>query len=241
MSSASFSHQFYQRWALVPDPIRAAIVQELTDIDALLQPETPPEQFVFSKPNLDTYLDTLYDTHAEDDANKNSAQATTEVTEHFASIEPKTDHPQQHSVTHTETKNSNQTNNNTDKADPSDRNHTDSSDAITDINTSDFQKVGIEDRKLESHPSENLESDKVAGSNGKDDTDAQADAESSPNTMPSSERMPKTPKLIQDNEDLIHELGMHIDDYLSDQMTQLSEDLKSWLREEISRQLNDKV
>lgn len=38
---------------------------------------------------------------------------------------------------------------------------------------------------------------------------------------------------------LVQELGTHIDDYLSDQMAQISEDLKSWLRDEIGRQLSN--
>ena len=38
---------------------------------------------------------------------------------------------------------------------------------------------------------------------------------------------------------LVQELGTHIDDYLSEQMAQISEDLKSWLRDEIGRQLRN--
>lgn len=35
----------------------------------------------------------------------------------------------------------------------------------------------------------------------------------------------------------VGELEMHIDDYLSEQMTQMSENLKAWLREEVKQQL----
>lgn len=48
---------------------------------------------------------------------------------------------------------------------------------------------------------------------------------------------PTDPKLSAAHADLISELEMHIDDYLTEQMMQISEDLKSWLRAEMGRQL----
>ena len=60
MSSYSFSHQFYQHWTDAPEPVRAAIVQELTDITDLLQTQTAFEKFVFSIHDLDAHLDDLY-------------------------------------------------------------------------------------------------------------------------------------------------------------------------------------
>lgn len=47
-------------------------------------------------------------------------------------------------------------------------------------------------------------------------------------------------KLNATHKDMIHELEMHIDDYLTDEMLQMSENLKSWLRAEVSRQLAEK-
>ena len=68
MSSYSFSHQFYQRWTCAPEPIRAAITQELKDITTLLQTETPFESFVFSTHDLDAHLDNLYENHDAEQA-----------------------------------------------------------------------------------------------------------------------------------------------------------------------------
>ena len=68
MSSYSFSHQFYQRWTCAPEPIRAAITQELKDITTLLQTETPSESFVFSTHDLDAHLDNLYENHDAEQA-----------------------------------------------------------------------------------------------------------------------------------------------------------------------------
>ena len=45
--------------------------------------------------------------------------------------------------------------------------------------------------------------------------------------------------LIGLRHEIEHQMTTRIDDYLSEQMTQLSEDLKSWLRDEISHQLSE--
>ena len=68
MSSYSFSHQFYQRWTCAPEPIRAAITQELKDITTLLQNDTPFESFVFNTHDLDTHIDELYENHEAEQA-----------------------------------------------------------------------------------------------------------------------------------------------------------------------------
>ena len=60
MSGVSFSHQFTQRWIQSPDLVRAAIVQELKDIMTLLQTDIAVEEFEFTQPDLDGYLDELY-------------------------------------------------------------------------------------------------------------------------------------------------------------------------------------
>src|SRR5690606_42948 len=68
MSSYSFSHQFYQRWTCAPDPVRASIIQDLTDITTLLPHDTPSATFVFSTHDLDAHLDTLYENHEAEQA-----------------------------------------------------------------------------------------------------------------------------------------------------------------------------
>ncbi|MFP3354778.1 hypothetical protein R0K04_25845, partial [Pseudoalteromonas sp. SIMBA_153] len=56
MSSYSFSHQFYQRWTCAPEPVRAAITQELKDITTLLQSDTSFEDFTFNTHDLDAHV-----------------------------------------------------------------------------------------------------------------------------------------------------------------------------------------
>jgi hypothetical protein len=43
--------------------------------------------------------------------------------------------------------------------------------------------------------------------------------------------------LSQEQEDFVRELEVRIDDYLSEQMADMSENLKAWLRDEVQRQL----
>jgi len=68
MSSYSFSHQFYQRWTCAPEPVRAAITQELKDITTLLQADTPFESFEFNTHDLDAHVDELYDNYNAEQA-----------------------------------------------------------------------------------------------------------------------------------------------------------------------------
>ena len=68
MSSYSFSHQFYQRWTCAPEPVRAAITQELKDITTLLQSDTSFEDFTFNTHDLDAHVDELYDNYNPEQA-----------------------------------------------------------------------------------------------------------------------------------------------------------------------------
>lgn len=173
-SNASLPHQFYQHWTSVSDSIRAAIIQELTDINTLLQSETDFESFAFSRHDFDAYINDLYH-------NLHHEPATPVNLAHTATTENQLVKPETLSTTQAEE------------------------------NTSSPVLSSLSMNPLA-------------------DTLKQGAA---------IERSQSVPQLTKENEDLIHELGVHIDDYLSDQMTQMSEDLKSWLRSEMSRQLSE--
>ena len=49
----------------------------------------------------------------------------------------------------------------------------------------------------------------------------------------------KDANLSETHQELIHELERQIDDYLSEQMMLMSEDLKSWLRAEVTQHLSE--
>lgn len=225
MSSYSFSHQFYQHWTLAPEAVRAAIVQELTDINTLLQPDTAFENFTFSEHDLDAHLDTLYNDHeieqaaakkiADEQAQQAAEQQRLEKAEAEAEAEKTKLINDQKAEKQITTAQQDKIEDNS-IADTTADSKTNNSRNYGNVN-SNKDKV-ISALKINSIP------DAVKQGAAKPDA-----AVNIPVNMP---------KLNQANEDLIHSLGMHIDDYLSEQMTQLSEDLKSWLREEISHQLS---
>ncbi|WP_201617829.1 hypothetical protein [Psychrobacter urativorans] len=251
MSSYSFSHQFYQHWTQAPEPIRAAIVQELTDIATLLQPDTSLENFVFSQPDLDAYLDKLDNTYktqqaaAKKTADKKAAEqqrlekAESNKVNAEKGINNQQNIAQQQAKVATENSITEQTSNNkTPDNQASSNNQHSNDDRNKAASAENDDAIDDSSNTLDSNNALNIND--TLDDKSKDLSAGQVDTDSNvPKQGAAIERLPKTPKLSKDNEDLIHELGMHIDDYLSEQMAQLSEDLKSWLRNEISRQLGD--
>lgn len=59
MSTFAFSHQFSQHWLQTLPAVKNAIIQELSDIATLLQPETDLANYEFSVPKLDLHLDEI--------------------------------------------------------------------------------------------------------------------------------------------------------------------------------------
>ncbi|GAA0322401.1 hypothetical protein [Psychrobacter aestuarii] len=186
MPSYSFSHQFYQHWTDTPSSIRAAIVDELSDIIDLLHPETALAEFRFTQPDLDAHIDSLYDEHYTQVAQAQAEQARLEKEEQTR-LEA-----QQAQVA-------------APVASPAA-----TVDPIADEDTSEAMPVVDTDEQSV--------------------TDTQQAATDAGDAAAINSAF---------GEALIQELGTHIDDYLSEQMAQISEDLKSWLRDEIGRQLSN--
>ena len=237
MSSYSFSHQFYQHWTRAPEPIRAAIVQELTDITTLLQTDTPYESFTFSLPDLDAHLDELYSAHkaeqaaakalADKQAEQRAAAEQQRLAEekrleeekaHAAKIE------QEEAMRQKEKQQAVQSQKDADEQSLAEQEKSD-----IESTTNDKQAMAKADG------STNDEKNSV---NGHSHTINQTE-----NTIVKPQKGAaidlsfKNPELSAAHESLIQELEMHVDDYLSEQMMQISEDLKSWLRAEVSQQL----
>ena len=232
MSSYSFSHEFYQHWTGAPEPVRAAIVQELTDITDLLQTETPFEKFVFSIHDLDAHLDDLYCAHEQQQAE------IKRVADEKAAVEAQQQLQEQRRVIQEEQE----------------------KEVLRQQELA--QKRQVEQAALEAERESNINNasevanradneksnDDSASQTIKTDSDnvhiistSSINAVSDTITAPSAIDLSLVDtKLNATHKDMIHELEMHIDDYLTDQMLQMSENLKSWLRAEVSRQLAEK-
>jgi hypothetical protein len=267
MSSYSFSHQFYQRWTCAPDPVRASIIQELTDITTLLQHDTPFETFVFSTHDLDDHLDTLYENHEAEQAiakaiaekqAKERAAAEKERLEEEQRLEKErlekekqakavADAKQKEEETlraaaakqeqqHNEQldhKRATSVDDNDSSKNITSKNDTDAVEKLEATKTDATKTATDTDRKSIQEPAN------IANvTNGANDHNMKTviDKAVSDAAIPLSL---KDTKLGASHPELIRELEMHVDDYLSEQMMQISENLKSWLRAELAQHLTE--
>lgn len=267
MSSYSFSHQFYQRWTCAPDPVRASIIQELTDITTLLQHDTPFETFVFSTHDLDDHLDTLYENHEAEQAiakaiaekqAKERAAAEKERLEEEQRLEKErlekekqakavADAKQKEEETlkaaaakqeqrHDEQlahKQATSVDDNVSSKNITSKNDTDAVEKLEATKT-DATKIATDTDKKSIQEPANI----ANVTNGANDHHMKTviDKAVSDAAIPLSL---KDTKLGASHPELIRELEMHVDDYLSEQMMQISENLKSWLRAELAQHLTE--
>lgn len=268
MSSYSFSHQFYQRWTCAPDPVRASIIQELTDITTLLQHDTPFETFVFSTHDLNAHLDTLYENHEAEQAiakaiaekqAKERAAAEKERLEEEQRLEKErlekekqakaaVDAKQKEEETlraaeaakqeqqHNEQpahKQATSVDDNASSKNITSKNDTDAVEKLEATKT-DATKIATDTDKKSIQEPANI----ANVTNGANDHNMKTviDKAVSDAAIPLSL---KDTKLGASHPELIRELEMHVDDYLSEQMMQISENLKSWLRAELAQHLTE--
>ena len=263
MSSYSFSHQFYNHWTNAPKLIRAAIVQELMDINTLLQPDTELTHFSFSELDLDAHIEALYSTHyrelsaAQAIADEQQRADEQRLKEEKAEAEAEAEAEENRKAEAKKMQEAEviaadiQDNSKTASVSTTDHTMSDSSPeqeqepqvtantTVSDhLNDHDAPKNKVAENTSQSSPSKgqvNSNKDKVLSAL------QQHASTSTVKPTPITDTFTKAPILNQDHEALIYELGQHIDDYLSEQMAQLSEDLKSWLRSEISRKLSEQA
>ena len=264
MSSYSFSPQFYQRWTCAPDPIRASIIQELTDITTLLQHDTPFETFIFSTHDLDAHLDNLYENHEAEQAiakaiadKKAQEQAAAEKQR----LEEERLEKEKQAKAAADTKVKKEAklkeaeqlaNNKSASIDDNDisKNVTSKIDtgkvenSVTDSRVENYQRIETLDAKSDATKTD---ADKKSIYEPTNDVNAVNDnnmktvidkavADAGIHLSLKDAKLGATPP------ELIRELEIQIDDYLSEQMMLMSENLKSWLRAEVTQHLSeDKV
>ena len=261
MSSYSFSHQFYQRWTCAPEPVRAAITQELKDITTLLQSDTSFEDFTFNTHDLDTHVDELYDNYNAEQA---IAKAITDKQEQedAAAAKQKLEEEQKQKeaeeatrkaeATQKEQEKNKQTALKTDNdkeiaatdvaKSNTDKVMTDSAvtdDFVTYNSSAKTEKVASEAKNTEGNASDNKNADnKTIGEqvhalsdNHIKDINNKASA--------AINLVLKDAKLDATHQQLIRELETQVDDYLSEQMMLMSENLKSWLRAEVTQHFSE--
>ena len=266
MSSYSFSHQFYQRWTCAPEPIRAAITQELKDITTLLQNDTPFESFVFNTHDLDTHIDELYENHEAEQA---IAKAITDKKAEEQATAEKQQREEQQKVKAAEDarlKESARLKEETKLREAADtaqkeqkkteqiaaekKNIADKTTAMNTNDASDSESLSI-DNKVEKN--QNVEKSAATQSSSENKTisehanvandkhinDDHSIKAVNDKASAAIKLALKDAKLSTTHQEMIRELEMQIDDYLSEQMMLMSENLKSWLRAEVTQNLSE--
>ncbi len=274
MSSYSFSPQFYQRWTCAPDPIRASIIQELTDITTLLQHDTPFETFVFSTHDLDAHLDNLYENHEAEQAiaiaiadKKAQEQAAAEKQRLEAEqrLEKERLEKEKQAKAAADTKVKEEAKLKEAEAAQKEQlaNHKSASIDDKDISKNDTSELekSVTDSRVDKNQSVETSDAKSDATKTAADTDADKRSIHEPtnavNVVNDNNMKAVIDKAVADAgihlslkdaklgatpPELIRELEIQIDDYLSEQMMLMSENLKSWLRAEVTQHLSeDKV
>ena len=261
MSSYSFSHQFYQRWTCAPEPVRAAITQELKDITTLLQSDTSFEDFTFNTHDLDAHVDELYDNYNAEQA---IAKAITDKQEQedAAAAKQKLEAEQKQKEAEEATRKAEATQKEQEKNEQSAlKTDNDKELAATDVAKVNTDKVVVDSAVTEDFVTDNssAKTEKAAlevvntEGNASDNKNAdnktiseQAHALSDNHIKDINNKASaainlalKDAKLDATHQQLIRELETQVDDYLSEQMMLMSENLKSWLRAEVTQHFSE--
>lgn len=231
MSQIAFSHQFANRWTNAPQQVKAALIQELNDIVTLLDADTDLDSFQFAIADVNAYIDGVYtDLHAE-----HEAQLEVERLQ------------QEHQAAHSLYR---------DK-DNAPQNATDATESAENVVSSetidDDDAVVVDDTRLEEPTAEqvevveeahteselSLEATEEVVTESHDSVEQQASdtpTQSATQNAPAAFAFDSSEGLL--DAEFIKELENRIDDYLSEQLANMSEDLKSWMREQIKNRIS---
>ena len=237
MAQVAFSHQFSHRWSNAPQAVKDALLQEFEDIMLLLDADTDLESFEFTVPDLHSHIDAI---NAEVAAEKEAARLEAERLEaerleaeraEFEALEAERLLNEEQQTL--------------------EQQQAEEQQADSELVDSSIETDVEEASTTESSEIETLESQEEATEVEAADTDTET-LESQPTAVTSTETaetdisapasfaFDNTAPQAELDEDFIKELENRIDDYLSEQLANMSEDLKSWLREQMVNRLNNK-
>ena len=238
MSSYSFSQQFYQRWTCAPELIRSAIIQELTDITTLLQPNTSFEDFVFDTHDLDAHLDELYDNHHAEEAiakaiaDKQAADAAEALRlEEQEQIKAKKAQEKKEALEAREAEEKRKLQEQIDKQQASESASESKNNSTVEYNVKNNTTISDEADKANKETDSSDDKIDTATDNSISAITQNARTHTAIHLSLSDKR------LSTDHGSLIRELETSIDDYVSEQMMLISENLKSWMRAEVTQRL----
>jgi len=237
MAQVAFSHQFSHRWSNAPQAVKDALLQEFEDIMLLLDADTDLESFEFTVPDLHAHIDAI---NAEVAAEKEAARLEAERLEaerleeeraEFEALEAeRLLNEEQQALEQQQAEEQQADSELVDSSIETDVEEASTTES-SEIETLESQEEATEVEAVDAD-TEILESQPTAVTN----TEA-AEADIS---APASFAFDNSAPQAELDADFIKELENRIDDYLSEQLANMSEDLKSWLREQMVNRLNNK-
>lgn len=237
MAQVAFSHQFSHRWSNAPQAVKDALLQEFEDIMLLLDADTDLESFEFTVPDLHSHIDAI---NAEVAAEKEAARLEMEKLEaerleaeraEFEALEAeRLLNEEQQTLEQQQAEEQQADSELVDSSIETDVEEASTTES-SEIETLESQEEATEVEAADTD-TETLESQPTAVTN----TEA-AEADIS---APASFAFDNSAPQAELDADFIKELENRIDDYLSEQLANMSEDLKSWLREQMVNRLNNK-
>lgn len=237
MAQVAFSHQFSHRWSNAPQAVKDALLQEFEDIMLLLDADTDLENFEFTVPDLHSHIDAI---NAEVAAEKEAARLEAErleaerleaETAEFEALEAeRLLNEEQQALEQQQAEEQQADSELVDSSIETDVEEASTTES-SEIETLESQEEATEVEAVDAD-TEILESQPTAVTN----TEA-AEADIS---APASFAFDNSAPQAELDADFIKELENRIDDYLSEQLANMSEDLKSWLREQMVNRLNNK-
>lgn len=237
MAQVAFSHQFSHRWSSAPQTVKDALLQEFEDIMLLLDADTDLESFEFTVPDLHSHIDAI---NAEVAAEKEAARLEAERLEaerleaeraEFEALEAeRLLNEEQQTLEQQQAEEQQADSELVDSSIETDVEEASTTES-SEIETLESQEEATEVEAVDAD-TEILESQPTAVTN----TEA-AEADIS---APASFAFDNSAPQAELDADFIKELENRIDDYLSEQLANMSEDLKSWLREQMVNRLNNK-
>lgn len=268
MAQVAFSHQFSHRWSNAPQAVKDALLQEFEDIMLLLEADTDLESFEFSVPDLHAHIDAInaeiraekeaeiLENERQENERQEAERLQLEAEEaERAMLEQQAAEQQRvfdaEEAVHLESREMT----------------TDWADSVNQESLP-AEVIGIEEETRSTNEAESISSDEPVASETaadgvlapqvthatsveqqqqQDAMEAQnptADANTSPSetpiTAPAEFAFDSSHSKAELDADFIKELENRIDDYLSEQLANMSEDLKSWLRDQVANRLSNK-
>uniref|UniRef100_A5WBX5 Uncharacterized protein n=1 Tax=Psychrobacter sp. (strain PRwf-1) TaxID=349106 RepID=A5WBX5_PSYWF len=263
MSQVAFSHQFSHRWSNAPQPVKEALFQEFDDIVRLLEAETDLDSFEFTVPDLHEHIEAIY---AEVEAERAAARLQAEQLEaerlEYEKLEAErlafeAQAAKQHALSQQQAEQAAEAQIEQDHSadnlaesrllDTASESSlaadstADTLDTLSDLDQEALNQSNLDQSEIETEAYQQaaevaspVAADTAATDKGETSKHVTAPDTSTP---PAFEFAALKGEL---DEEFIKGLEAHIDDYLSEQLADMSENLKAWLRDQIMYRLSSK-